>query len=812
MQTAVKAIERTSGSKLSINKAIETKMAHHRSSAASPFKTKTLIIDNHGRFIERDSGRVLHLHGVNFSSSTKTPNYPLQSTHLRPEDCGFYSNADDISFTDKPFPANSAYEHLSRIKQCGFNTIRFVTTWEALEHKGPGIYDMDYIEYLTKLLKIVEEVGGLYVFIDPHQDVWSRFCGGSGAPIWTLYAAGLEPHHFEATMACKLHHYAKDPEKYTKMVWATNYHRLASEVMFTMFFSGKTYLPKAQIDGVNIQTYLQTHFINAFAFLLNHFKENIPEIFDTCLLGIESMNEPNSGFFGLEDLNNFPDDQELKLDESPTPIQSLRLGMGIPEQIDSYSLSIFGPAKSGSSWIDPEGIKAWIDPAQSKDKHYGFNRSSNWKLGECIFAQHGIWDSSTGALNKPNYFRVDPKTGEYLDKYKFNNTVFLDFWETFRTKMREINENMVLILQPPVLQVPPKIENNFKYVDGKTAIALHYYDGMSLMFQKWNRLFNVDTLGIMRGKYINPVFGLNLGEKNIRKSIRGQLKNMVEESNENCGYDLPVIFTETGMPFNMDNKQAYKSGKYDSQEAANDAILTGLENEQFNFTYWCYNPSNSHAWGDYWNLEDFSIWSQDSADDYNFQDASSYQEWLKLNSTGNNSVPQTGTSNDTESINESLSHSELSNDSFTKSLLQESTSKYHHIPMDTIDLSGGIRAANAIIRPSPQLINGTVKLCHFDYQTKSFHLKILSRRPKVESYPDIITLPKFHYKNGYFKINVSHGAFEVHSNKVLQWIEWDHSDSNGIIVDMKIHLLKNAEIITEKQKGGTLKALACGCL
>ncbi|TID30240.1 hypothetical protein CANINC_001120 [Pichia inconspicua] len=809
MQTAVRTVERMTKKQRGIHTAMDLNKTHHRSTSASPFKTKTIVIDNQGRFVERDSERVLHLHGINFSSSTKTPSYPLQSTHLRAEDCGFYDNADDISFTNKPFPANTAYEHLSRIKQCGFNTIRFVTTWEALEHKGPGIYDMEYIDYLTKLLKIVEEVGGLYVFIDPHQDVWARFCGGSGAPAWTLYAAGLEPRHFEKTLACKLHHYAEDPELYTKMVWATNYHRLASEVMFTMFFSGEIFLPKANINGVNIQTYLQSHFINAFAFLMNHFKKNIPEIFDTCLLGIESMNEPNSGLFGHEDLSTYSPTQELKLDESPTPIQSFRLGMGLPQQVDTYSLSVFGPTKNGSRWIDPEGVKAWIQPGEDKDEHYGFNRSSEWKLGECIFAQHGIWDISSGDLKKPFYFRAHPDTGRYFDSFKFNNTVFLDFWELFRNEMRKIDNNILLIMQPPVLQVPPMIEKKSKYVDNKTAIALHYYDGMSLMFQKWNRLFNVDTLGIMRGKYINPIFGLNFGEKNIRKSIRTQLKNMVEESNENCGEDIPVIFTETGMPFNMDNKEAYKSGKFDSQEAANDAIMTALENEQINFTYWCYNPSNTHEWGDYWNLEDFSIWSKDNSKDYSFQDSPTYSEWLKRNSPINNEVPRTGTSNEDDFLAESSS--EHSSDSLSKTLLEESTHHFYGGNINAIDLSDGVRAVNAIIRPSPQLVNGIVRYCQFDHKTKGFELKVLSRKSKGECFPDIITLPLYHYHNGNYKITVSHGSFKVYGNRILQWIEWDHSNENGVIVELNVKVLEDNKGVHQKDCGGILKGLACGC-
>lgn len=788
-----------------------------------PFRTRPLIIDSHGLLRERDTGRVFQMNGINFASNTKLPRHPVQETHMTPEDCGLYEDADVISFVGKPFPLHEAYEHLSRIKQCGYNTIRFVTTWEALEHNGPGVYDVDYADYVVDFLKAVDEVGGLYVFIDPHQDVWSRFTGGSGAPIWTLYAAGLEPCNFEATYAAKIHHLASDPEKFTKMVWTTNYNKLASEVMFTSFFSGSIFTPKAMIDGKNIQDFLQDHFIAAFSFLMQYIKSQIPHVYDTCLLGIESLNEPNNGLYGFGNLNKCPSEQKLKLDETPTPIQTFRLGMGYPEELDMYTLSIFGPSKNGTKWVDPCGRKAWVTEENNKDKHYGFKRSPEWKLGECLFAQHGVWNSNTGKLIRPDYFQVHPQTGEYFNETTFINGPFLNFWSKFRREMRKIDEHMFLIIQPPVLQIPPRIANNPEYVDNKTMVALHYYDGMSLMFQKWNRLFNVDTLGIMRGRYLNPVFGIVFGEANIRKSIGKQLKHMATESYKNAGYDVPVVFTETGMPFNMDNKYAYRSGNYDSQEAANDAILSGLESEQLNFTYWCYNPDNCHAWGDLWNLEDFSIWSNDDSNEKAFELGGSYEEWLFKNSSSSDLnaksfLPKTGTSNDSDNDNNS-SQSD-SGESISKGLLRATTKKYidsemEYLDLDlNMDLTSGLRAVDAIIRPVPYLVNGVVKVCKFDVATKSFHLEIASARPKMEIYPDVIIIPKHHYHRNNFRVYVSAGRFVIKSNSLLQWIEWDHSEASRALVTLDVVVPEALQSKDELSCGGcsSLKGLACGCL
>ena len=62
-----------------------------------------------------------------------------------------------------------------------FNIVRLSVTWDALEHAGPKQYDTDYVQYVLEVVKACRTFG-LYVYVDPHQDVWSRHCGGSGAP------------------------------------------------------------------------------------------------------------------------------------------------------------------------------------------------------------------------------------------------------------------------------------------------------------------------------------------------------------------------------------------------------------------------------------------------------------------------------------------------------------------------------------------------------------------------------------------------------------------------------------------------------
>jgi len=786
----------------------------------SLIRTERLAIDDDGNFIQPSTGRAVTLHGINIASSSKLPDIPYQTSYLDPKECGFYSEADIVSFVNRPFPLEEAYEHLTRIKLCGYNTIRFIFTWEAIEHEGPGIYDLDYIQYVVDLLKIIDEVGGLYVFLDPHQDAWSKFCGGSGAPIWTLYAAGLEPKNFEADGAAKLHNKCPDPSKFTKMVWSTNYDKLACQIMFTMFFSGKMFMPNAIIDGKNIQDYLQDHFIDSVAFLLSSIKKKAPSLFETCLIGVESMNEPSKGLYGLQNMNEIPKEQNLRLDETPTFVQSLRLSMGHKQTVDKYALTSFGLKKTGSITIDPHGIKSWVSD-DKMDTHYGFKRDDRWKLGDCILSQLGVWNSDTGELLHADYFSKNPKTGEHLDESTFINIQFLDFWSNFKERLRKIDENMFLIIQAPVLQIPPHIEGT-KYVDDRTAVAIHYYDGMTLLFKSWNRIMNVDTLGIMRGKYASPVFAIVLGERNIRRSIRNQLRDMKKECQENVGKSVPVIMTETGMPFDLDEKKAYRNGDYSSQRSATDAINFAIEGSSLNFTYWCYNPENNHKWGDRWNLEDFSIFSKDDMAaknlDFTFGGTSrgsssgrvsSYDEWITTagsestyKSTDHKAVTTRVGNSSTLGRHNDVNHSQVE---LMSGIFE---------PRNTFErLLEGIRVPSAIVRPYAVLINGSVVNASTDIDAHIYKLEVdltkLTPAPTLE--PTVIFLPEQHFRLGKFEVSVDSGFTKCKHDGIYQILEWYH-DANVGNVHLQVKSTSEHASRSRSKIRLLLHFLTCGLL
>ncbi|KAF8004511.1 hypothetical protein HF325_001959 [Metschnikowia pulcherrima] len=230
-------------------------------------------------------GRRRVLKGLNVDSAMKLPVEPFMPSYEGESgDAGnVFFDGDKVSFVGRPFSLETAESHLERIKSLGYNTIRYLICWEALEHEGPGIYDEDFIDYTIEVLRIIYQVGGLYVFLEPHQDVWSRYCGGSGAPMWTLYAAGLEPKRFSACEAAILHNSERfEPSSrnealtYPKMLWTSNYKRLALLTMFTLFFAGQTYFPHLKLNGVNIQHYLQSHHLNSLEHLWKSVVKRLP--------------------------------------------------------------------------------------------------------------------------------------------------------------------------------------------------------------------------------------------------------------------------------------------------------------------------------------------------------------------------------------------------------------------------------------------------------------------------------------------------------------------------------------------------------
>lgn len=117
----------------------------------------------------RDSyGRYVVLRGINVAGDAKLPSEPDQPSHVADD----FFDGDSVRFHGCPFRKEDAHIHFSRLKRFGYNTIRYVFTWEAIEAAGPGKYDEVWIENTIEILRIAKDYG-FYIFMDPHQDVVS---------------------------------------------------------------------------------------------------------------------------------------------------------------------------------------------------------------------------------------------------------------------------------------------------------------------------------------------------------------------------------------------------------------------------------------------------------------------------------------------------------------------------------------------------------------------------------------------------------------------------------------------------------------
>jgi aryl-phospho-beta-D-glucosidase BglC (GH1 family) len=117
----------------------------------------------------RDShGREINLRGINVAGDAKYPSNPDQPSHVQED----FFDGDNVNFHSRPFSHEDAHIHFSRLKRWGYNTIRYIFTWEAIESAGPGIYDEEWIQHTIGILRLAKDYG-FYIFMDPHQDVVS---------------------------------------------------------------------------------------------------------------------------------------------------------------------------------------------------------------------------------------------------------------------------------------------------------------------------------------------------------------------------------------------------------------------------------------------------------------------------------------------------------------------------------------------------------------------------------------------------------------------------------------------------------------
>lgn len=514
-----------------------------------------------GSSFKDELGRTLMLRGVNLGGSSKIPYKPDGATYLSDD---FYNHR-DISFVGRPFPIDEAEEHFARLKSWGFNFLRFLVTWEAIEHTGPGIYDHEYLEYIRAVVEKAAKYD-INMFIDPHQDVWSRFSGGDGAPGWTFELIGMDITKFQETGAAFTHQAHGDP--LPQMIWSTNATKLAAATMFTLFFGGSDFAPFTKIEGESVEEFFQSHFINSIQKLAEYLSD-LPNV-----VGYDSMNEPVEGWIGIKDLNQRYTTVEKGF--IPTPFQAMQLGSGIPLKLKKWERGVLGAKIVGREVVNPDGITVWMD---------GFDP---------IWQENGVWKviNNEPVLLKPGYFAY--RRGQIVD---FNRDYYVPFNNKFAAAMRNVQPRAIIFVEKGFGPEGP----NWGSDDARDVVyAPHWYDPVVLVMKRFNSWLNYDR---DQGKLV-------LGVRKIKRSFTDQLDRPKIHSKKMMG-DIPVLIGEVGIAYDLDDKSAYKTGDFSAQIKAFDRTLTALEDNLHHFTLWNYTADNTNARGDKWNDEDLSIFSRD---------------------------------------------------------------------------------------------------------------------------------------------------------------------------------------------------------
>lgn len=362
------------------------------------------------------------------------------------------------------------------------------------------------------------------------------------------------------------------PAQFPGMIWGTNYTRAVCETIFTLFFGGKVFAPKCVIDGKNIQDWLQDHFIGAVAALAKRISD-AGGLYDECVVGWDSMNEPGEGMIGQKDIGIVPADRQLKKGTTTSPIQGMRLGMGQKQEVVIWDFGALGPKQNGTQVIDPKGRRLWLSAADEQTRgggKWGWKRGDEWEMGTCskfgsspftswrigplrdadvsaVWAQHGVWDPITGDLLRPDYFNDYRPESDPTRGLNFVEDFFKPHWIAYAERIRAQHPEAIHFIQSPVMKPPPHIPES--YLKGRACSSCHYYDGLTLMTKHWN-WFNADALGMLRGKYWSVVQAIRIGESAIRNCIQGQLGVMKQDTEDVLG-KYPTLIGEIGCPYDM---------------------------------------------------------------------------------------------------------------------------------------------------------------------------------------------------------------------------------------------------------------------
>ena len=552
------------------------------------------------RFVDA-GGRQIVLRGLNLGGDSKVP-WPDGGTQ-HPDDFADHRN---VSFVGRPFLLSDADQHFSRIRNWGFNCLRLLTTWEAVEHAGPGQYDTAYLDHLQAICRKAGDYG-LYVFIDFHQDAWSRMSGGDGAPGWTFEAVGLDFNRFDAADAAHVMQHRHDygsaslvQESYPPMSWAQNYRMPANAIMWTLFWGSQHITPDFLIDGIHASDYLQTHLLGAMAQVAARLA-HMPHV-----VGFDSLNEPGLGWLG-QSLGSTLSSGKAQPDGAPIPgvmwsaLDALAVAAGMTLDLPVRGLNFDPKAETTWQTVNPQGIRIWRDGVVCPFAQAGIYAIDASKASEAADASSG--GAVAVALKENAFTQFQGRTLNIAED------VFSPFYHRVAQTFRAIAPHWLLMAEM----------DPFGAMSGRafpasmpaqSVNASHWYDVTLLVTKQFDSALSVDLLS---GEHSRGL--LEVGAR-----YRRQLAAVIALADA-VPSGMPTLIGEFGIPYDLDDGAAYTAwtgGQRDDSiwhkhTLALSMMYEALDALHLSSTQWNYTAGNRNnaRVGDQWNQEDLSVYSLD---------------------------------------------------------------------------------------------------------------------------------------------------------------------------------------------------------
>jgi hypothetical protein len=537
-----------------------------------------------GRWFVDEAGRRVILRGVNLGGDCKVP-WPDGGTD-HPSD---FSDHRTVSFIGRPFPLAEADEHLARLKHWGFNCLRLLTTWEAVEHAGPGQYDEAYLDYFAEVARRAGAFG-LYVFVDFHQDVWSRMSGGDGAPGWTFEAVGLDVTKFHAAGAAHVmqhkYDYAKGgrQDAYPQMSWSSNYRLPANAIMWTLFFAGRDMTPDFTIEGRNVQDYLQDHYIGAMRAVAERVQD-MPHV-----IGFDTLNEPGEGWIG-EALTRHTDSTgmaDLRPGLAISPMDAMLMARGVPRDVPFLAMDreTRTMKEVRKETLNPNGISIWTR--------------------DCPFEAAGAYDSKnrTAPIDEQFFTHRDGR------KLAIEADYMNPFFHRVADAIRAVRADWLVFAEVSPFRAFAG-EGFAPGAPDRTVNASHWYD--------------IQTLGSkrFRPKELRENPEDPAAQEAVAGKYTAQLAHIAKIADSLGPDGAPTLIGEFGIPYDLDEGEAYaawasgdrSSRPWRSHELALRLMYEAMDRLLISSTQWNYTAANRNdaATGDGWNQEDLSIYSRDQS-------------------------------------------------------------------------------------------------------------------------------------------------------------------------------------------------------